>query len=52
MHSLSHQQASSVPIIQDQISWGSGQQHLLFNAELPAGVSTHRAYRLPWRPAS
>jgi len=23
---------------------------LLFNAELPAGVSTYRAYLLPWRP--
>jgi hypothetical protein len=28
----------------------SGQ--LLFNAELPAHVSTYRAYRLPWHPAS
>ena len=28
----------------------SGQ--LLFNAELPARVSTYRAYRLPWDPAS
>ena len=28
----------------------SGQ--LLFNAELPAGMSTYRAYRLPWHPAS
>lgn len=27
----------------------SGQ--LLFNAELPAGVSTYRAYLLPWHPA-
>ena len=27
----------------------SGQ--LLFNAQLPAGVSTYRAYRLPWHPA-
>ncbi len=26
--------------------------HLLFDAELPAGVSTYRAYRLPWHPAS
>jgi len=26
----------------------SGQ--LLFNAELPAGVNTYRAYRLPWFP--
>ncbi len=25
---------------------------LLFNARLPAGVSTYRAYRLPWHPAS
>ena len=28
----------------------SGQ--LLFNAELPAGMSTYRAYRQPWHPAS
>jgi hypothetical protein len=26
----------------------SGQ--LLLNAELPAGVNTYRAYRLPWHP--
>jgi hypothetical protein len=26
--------------------------HLLFNAQFPAGVSTYRAYRLPWHPAS
>ena len=25
--------------------------HLLFNAKLPAGVSTYRAYLLPWHPA-
>ena len=25
---------------------------LVFNAEFPAGVSTYRAYRLPWHPAS
>jgi Arylsulfotransferase (ASST) len=25
---------------------------LLFNAQLPAGASTYRAYRLPWHPAS
>jgi hypothetical protein len=25
---------------------------LLFNAELPPGVSTYRAYLLPWHPAS
>lgn len=25
---------------------------LLFNAEFPSGVSSYRAYRLPWRPAS
>ncbi len=25
---------------------------LLFNAELPAGVSTYRAYLLPWGPPS
>ena len=23
---------------------------LLFNAEFPAGISTYRAYRLPWSP--
>ena len=28
----------------------SGQ--LLFNAKLPAEVSTYRAYLLPWRPGS
>jgi hypothetical protein len=28
----------------------SGQ--LLFNAKLPAGVSTYRAYLLPWHPAT
>ena len=42
------------------VSWGglsffsefspSGQ--LLFNAELPIGVGTYRAYRLPWNPGS
>ena len=25
---------------------------LLFNAQFPALVSTYRAYRLPWHPAS
>jgi hypothetical protein len=25
---------------------------LLFNAQFPAGVSTYRAYRLTWHPAS
>ena len=25
---------------------------LLFNAKLPPGVSTYRAYLLPWHPAS
>jgi hypothetical protein len=34
------------------ISEFSPSGHLLFNAELPAGVSTYRAYRLPWHPAS
>jgi hypothetical protein len=34
------------------ISEFSPSGHLLFNAELPAGVSTYRAYLLPWRPAS
>jgi hypothetical protein len=34
------------------ISEFSPSGHLLFNAELPAGVSTYRAYRLPWPPAS
>jgi hypothetical protein len=23
---------------------------LVFNAELPAGIATYRAYRLPWTP--
>jgi hypothetical protein len=34
------------------ISEFSPSGRLLFNAELPAGVSTYRAYRLPWLPAS
>ena len=34
------------------ISEFSPSGHLLFNAEFPAGVSTYRAYRLPWHPAS
>jgi hypothetical protein len=34
------------------ISEFSPSGHLLFNAQLPAGVSTYRAYRLPWHPAS
>ncbi|HYA44693.1 MAG TPA: arylsulfotransferase family protein [Acidimicrobiales bacterium] len=34
------------------ISEFSPSGRLLFNAELPAGVSTYRAYRLPWHPAS
>ena len=25
---------------------------LPFNAQLPAGVATYRAYRLPWNPGS
>ncbi len=33
------------------ISEFSPSGHLLFNAELPDGVSTYRAYRLPWHPA-
>jgi len=33
------------------ISEFSPSGHLLFNAEFPAGVSTYRAYRLPWQPA-
>jgi Arylsulfotransferase (ASST) len=33
------------------ISEFSPSGHLLFNAEFPAGVSTYRAYRLPWPPA-
>jgi outer membrane protein assembly factor BamB len=40
------------------VSWGnqpylsefSPSGKLLFNAELPAGVATYRAYRLPWNP--
>src|SRR3984885_3804254 len=34
------------------ISEFSPSGRLLFNAEFPAGVSTYRAYRLPWHPAS
>jgi hypothetical protein len=34
------------------ISEFSPSGHLLFNAELPAGISTYRAYHLPWHPAS
>jgi len=34
------------------ISEFSPSGHLLFSAEFPAGVSTYRAYRLPWHPAS
>ena len=34
------------------ISEFSPSGRLLFNAQLPAGVSTYRAYRLPWPPAS
>jgi hypothetical protein len=34
------------------ISEFSPSGHLLFNAQLPAGVSTYRAYRLPWHAAS
>jgi hypothetical protein len=29
---------------------GSPSGTLLFNAELPAGIATYRAYRLPWTP--
>ena len=42
------------------VSWGglsyfsefSPSGKLLFNAKLPGGVSTYRAYRLPWNPGS
>ncbi len=34
------------------ISEFSPSGRLLFNAQFPAGVSTYRAYRLPWHPAS
>ena len=42
------------------VSWGglsffsefSPSGKLLFNAELPIGVGTYRAYRLPWNPGS
>jgi len=34
------------------ISEFSPSGRLLFNAQLPPGVSTYRAYRLPWHPAS
>jgi Arylsulfotransferase (ASST) len=33
------------------ISEFSQSGRLLFNAKFPAGVSTYRAYRLPWPPA-
>jgi hypothetical protein len=33
------------------ISEFSPSGRLLFNAEFPAGVSTYRAYLLPWHPA-
>ncbi len=41
------------------VSWGglsyftefSPSGRLLFNAKLPSGVATYRAYRLPWHPA-
>ena len=41
------------------VSWGgrsyisefSPSGRLLFNAKLPSGVATYRAYRLPWQPA-
>jgi hypothetical protein len=32
------------------ISEFSPSGHLMFNAKLPAGVNTYRAYRLPWHP--
>jgi Arylsulfotransferase (ASST) len=42
------------------VSWGglsyfsefSATRKLLFNAKLPDGVSTYRAYRLPWNPGN
>ena len=42
------------------VGWGalpyfsqfSASGQLVFNAELPAGVNSYRAYRLPWHPAS
>ena len=34
------------------ISGFSPSGKLLFNAKLPAQVSTYRAYLLPWRPGS
>ena len=42
------------------VSWGglsyfsefSPSGKLLFNAKLPDGVSTYRAYRMPWNPGS
>jgi hypothetical protein len=33
------------------ISEFSPSGHLLFNAQLPDGVTSYRAYRLPWHPA-
>ena len=37
--------------IQPYFSEFSASGQLTFNAELPAGVNTYRAYRLPWNPA-
>jgi hypothetical protein len=37
----------SLPYISEFSSSG----RLLFSAELPAGVSSYRAYPLPWHPA-
>jgi len=37
--------------IQPYFSEFSPSGKLIFNAELPAGVNTYRAYRLPWNPA-
>lgn len=42
MQSLSHQQASSVPIIQDQISWGSG-PHRHRGSVIPLGTRTSQS---------
>ncbi len=37
--------------IQPYFSEFSASGKLTFNAELPAGVNSYRAYRLPWNPA-
>jgi hypothetical protein len=42
--------AAADPAGRPYISEFSPSGKLLFNAELPAGIATYRAYRLPWTP--